>query len=113
MNSERENVVGEVAPQPACEPSLRAIGISPERDFDLTYKQVSSMSGLSTRTVRRLVASGQLGCVRHGGSSVTIPLEEWRRYREARRVRGKAAENFEDGRRMSGLAAASDCRRTA
>lgn len=70
-----------------CSSMLRAIGITPDRDFDLTFKQVSTISGLSVRTIRGLIATGKLGCTRHNAKIVTVPLEEWRMYRESVRVR--------------------------
>lgn len=57
-------------------------------DVDVDFKGIASISGLSVRTVRALVASGKLGCVRHNAKVVMVPLEEWRRYREAKRVHG-------------------------
>lgn len=75
--------------------SMRAIGINPEKDFDFCYKQLSEISGLSARSLRRLVAEGKLGCIRHSQNKVTIPLSEWRAYRELNRVAPKVSA---DGR---------------
>lgn len=66
---------------------MRRAGVTPAH-FDLSYKEVSAISGLSERYLRRLVANGELAAVKHGragsNTAVRIPLAEWERYRNAR-----------------------------
>lgn len=66
---------------------LRRVGVDVARDVDLTPKQIAQISGLSTRTIIQLCKHGELGCIRHNRRVTTIPLEDWRAYRERRRTR--------------------------
>lgn len=49
---------------------------------DLTLGEAAALLNISTRTVRRLVANGKIGVIRHNSRVLRIPLGEWRRYRQ-------------------------------
>jgi excisionase family DNA binding protein len=51
----------------------------------VTVKQAAQMTGLSERTIRRLIDRGELPCVRVGGRSIRIRVEDIRRLLDAGR----------------------------
>jgi len=63
--------------------ALHAVGIT-SGDFGLSYETVAVVLGISTRTVRWLVATGKLRVVRHNARVVRIPLSELSRIRRER-----------------------------